>query len=131
MLGNNYANTYNPNIWKKCDECYEKAHNHNQHFDECFELCVHGEPKHCIDCDNEEIPIMTIKLSLDRYVEDRIATGGFLHAVLTNDLFGAMERADEFNRDDLYNIVKYIFNHIPGECYGSKAKVSKWLKGAK
>ena len=40
------------------------------------------------------IPVFT-KEALDRYVNDRIPTGGFLHAVLTDRLFDAVGRADK------------------------------------
>lgn len=68
-----------------------------------------------------------IKESLRMYVEHRIPTGGFLEAVLKNDLFGAYSRADLENTKRMQEIVVYIYNHIPIECYGSAEKVYRWL----
>lgn len=66
--------------------------------------------------------------SLKRYVEDRVKPGGFLTAVLCNDLFGAAERADKVNGTLLHNICMYIYWEIPDNCWGSKEKVEKWLR---
>jgi hypothetical protein len=67
------------------------------------------------------------KESLDRYVEHRIPTGGFLRAVLTNDLFGAVSRADQYNVVAIPDIVKYIYNQLPAGCWGSEEIVDRWL----
>lgn len=45
--------------------------------------------------------------------------GGFLQAVLSNDLFDAMDRADVYNRQHIYNIVRLIYNELPNSSYGS------------
>lgn len=70
-----------------------------------------------------------IKETLKRYVEDRCPTGGFLHAVLSNDLTEACARADMYNQVRLVEIVTYIYNDLPGNCWGSPEKVDKWLDG--
>ena len=72
------------------------------------------------------IPVFT-KEALDRYVNDRIPTGGFLHAVLTDRLFDAVGRADKENLAALRDIVTYIYNELPSDCWGSEAKVHNWL----
>ena len=61
------------------------------------------------------------------YVEDGIPTGHFLHAVLCNDLFEAMGRADMDSRVVLHEICEYVWNHLPGNCWGSAAKVTAWI----
>jgi len=68
------------------------------------------------------------KLGLDQYVKYRIPTGGFLHTVLSNDLMGAIEKADKENRDDIFEICQYIHNNLPVICYGSAKAVSEWLQ---
>ena len=73
-----------------------------------------------------QIPEHTYK-ALKRYVEDRIPTGGFLYAVLTNDLVGATGRADSENAKKLNGIVGFVYNEIPSGAWGSKEKVEKWL----
>lgn len=71
-----------------------------------------------------------IKESLDRYTKDRIPTGGFLTAVLENDLMGAMGRADHINRQRLPEICKYIYNELPSGIWGSREKVQNHLKNS-
>ncbi len=68
-----------------------------------------------------------IKESLDLYATIGQPTGGFLEAVLSNDLMGAMGRADEENRADLFEICGYVYNDIPAPCHGSPSKVREWL----
>lgn len=51
--------------------------------------------------------------SLKRYAEQRIPTGGFLQAVLENDLMQAFHRADEENCEALFHICAYIYNELP------------------
>ncbi len=68
------------------------------------------------------------KESIDAYVEDRRPTGGFLRAVLENDLVTAIGRADSGAIQNIRSIVNYIYNEIPGSCWGDKIKVKKWLR---
>jgi len=68
-----------------------------------------------------------VKETLERYVNDRCPTGGFLHAVLSNDLTEACARADMRNQRQLPEIVTYIYNNIPSISWGSPEKVEKWL----
>ena len=72
------------------------------------------------------IPPQT-KASIERYVAAHKPTGGFVHAVLSNDLSGAFRRADEENLANLYDIVDYCHWEIPGNCWGSPEKVAAWL----
>ncbi len=67
------------------------------------------------------------KASIDRYANDKVPTGGFLYAVLTNDLFEAVGRADHVNINCLPDICEYIYNNIPYNSWGSVDAVKKWL----
>ena len=67
--------------------------------------------------------------SLKRYMENQIATGGALRAILENDLFGAMSRLDSAHRDAIHSTVKWIYNQLPVAAYGTKKKVEVWLNG--
>ena len=67
--------------------------------------------------------------ALERYVDHRIPPGSFLRAVLCNDLFDAVARADLNNQYVLPLIVKYIYNELPGGCWGNAAIVDSWLEG--
>lgn len=68
-----------------------------------------------------------IRDSLALYVEHRIQPGGFLTAVLENDLREACGRADEENRHRLFDIVCYIYNELPAPCWGDRGAVHRWL----
>jgi|TARA_Y100000310_G_scaffold309003_1_gene352677 hypothetical protein len=67
--------------------------------------------------------------SIDRYINNKISGGDFLDAVFSNDLMESFARADEQNRQDMFEIVSYLYNHAPMECWGSREKVKLWLKG--
>lgn len=58
-------------------------------------------------------------------------TGDFLRAVLTNDLFEAVARADMHNRATLAEIVNYVRWNLPPECYGSSQKYDAWISKAR
>lgn len=62
-----------------------------------------------------------------RFVDDRIPPGGFLTAVLENDLKEAFSRADNESIAGMFEIVAYCYNEIPGVCWGSPEKVLAWL----
>jgi hypothetical protein len=70
-----------------------------------------------------------VKESLDAYAKEGRPTGGFLEAVLSNDLMGALGRADLQNRYDIFDICSYVYNHCPANCHGSPARVTLWLRG--
>ena len=61
--------------------------------------------------------------------------GDFLTAVLSNDLMGAVGRADDINRHRLFNYAAYFYNYAPPGSYGSPEAVRAWaaaggLRGA-
>lgn len=67
------------------------------------------------------------KEAIDRYVKDGCPTGRFLQFVLENDLTNSFGYADEESRDNIHDIVKYLYNQVPGTCWGSKEKVKNWF----
>lgn len=69
--------------------------------------------------------------ALRRYIYDRIPPGDFLLAVLSNDLLGAVSRADDLNRGKLVDIISYLYNEAPRFCWGSPQAVESWLKTRK
>lgn len=73
----------------------------------------------------DELPEHTL-WSINQYVEHGQAVGGFLQAVLSNDLFQAVARADLENRRSLPLIVRYVANRCPSMCHGSEQRVSDW-----
>jgi hypothetical protein len=60
------------------------------------------------------------KEAIDRWVADACPMGGFMTAVLENDLAMAMGKADEGARENLFDIIKYLWNECPAHCWGSK-----------
>jgi hypothetical protein len=66
------------------------------------------------------------KEAIDRWVADACPMGSFINAVLENDLAQALGRADEDARENLHDIVKYLYNQAPSSCWGSKEKVNQW-----
>lgn len=68
------------------------------------------------------------KQTIDNYVQYGLIPGGFVTAVLSNDLMEAVGRADSENRRDLYEICQYVRDTVPIDGRGSVQKVSSWLK---
>ena len=66
--------------------------------------------------------------AIHQYVDHKVPTGGFLEAVLSNDLAGAVGKADLENGRALAEIVKYVYNEIPADCWGSRDAYVSWLK---
>lgn len=66
--------------------------------------------------------------SIDAYVATGRPTGGFLEAVLSNDLMEALGRADSGAIDNLPHIVAYVYNEAPSGCWGSRERVREWIK---
>jgi hypothetical protein len=73
----------------------------------------------------DEIPEYTMS-ALKRYVVDGIHPGGFLMAVLENDLSRAVSAADDQNIKVIPQIACFIYNRVPAHCWGSREKVSAW-----
>lgn len=69
-----------------------------------------------------------IRDAMQRYIESRIPPGGFLTAVLSNDLAEAFARADHINRMRLHDIVSFLYNEAPSTCWGSPERVKRWLQ---
>ena len=63
-----------------------------------------------------------------RYIEHGIPPGDFLTAVICNDLFEAISRADDTNMRNLPAYIGYFYNKAPSECFGSKEKMDAWIK---
>ena len=60
----------------------------------------------------EAIPVH-LRGSIERYVENRIQPGGFMTAVLKNDLYNATCRADPESLKALPLIVRWFANNRP------------------
>ena len=74
-----------------------------------------------------EIPICTL-YGLIGHVCYGHSIGHFLTAVLTNDLVGAINRADKENLAALRQIVQFVYNELPSPCWGSLTAINEWHK---
>ena len=66
--------------------------------------------------------------SLRMYVEEGYDPGGFVTAVLCNNLIDAVSRADSVNINHLRDITMFVYNRMPGGSWGSKEKMAAWVK---
>lgn len=64
---------------------------------------------------------------MQRYIENGIGPGDFMFAVLSNDLMGAMGRADDVNLYALPEYGRFLYNDAPANCFGSKEAVIAWI----
>ena len=74
----------------------------------------------------DTIPPMIME-GLKNYVERGIPTGGFLEAVLANDLMAAVGGADPNSMMALPSIVSYVYMELPSTCHGSYKVYRAWL----
>jgi len=72
-----------------------------------------------------DIPDRLLK-PLYGHIEHGCPTGGFLQAVLSNDLKESLGRADEESRMVLFDIVTFLYNNAPAPCWDSPEKVKVW-----
>lgn len=62
------------------------------------------------------------------YLEKGIPPGHFMTALLSNDLMGAMGRADDINRHRIFDLCAFLYNQAPIGSYGSPEKFDDWIK---
>lgn len=62
-----------------------------------------------------------------RYLEEGIPPGGFLQAIIANDLKGAVGRADSENITRIGDYVTFFYNYAPSTSWGSQEKMDSWL----
>lgn len=67
-----------------------------------------------------------MQAGMRRYIEHGIEPGSFLFAVLSNDLMGAMGKADDVNLYALPDYGRFLYNNAPANCFGSKENVIAW-----
>lgn len=68
-----------------------------------------------------------MKSALSDYVEKGLPPGGFLTAVICNDLKEAVGRADSENLRNLPAFVRYFYNEAPSSCWGSTERLLAWV----
>lgn len=60
------------------------------------------------------------------YITQGVRPGSFLEAVIDNDLREACGRADLVNRRLVYEIVTFMHNHAPAQCWGREDACRDW-----
>jgi len=66
--------------------------------------------------------------TLTAYRDHGRPTGGFLQAVLENNLMEAMGRADHINRHMLFDICQWVYDYMPSVAWGDRERVTAWIK---
>ncbi|MGE0584150.1 MAG: hypothetical protein AB7O39_03345 [Flavobacteriaceae bacterium] len=69
-----------------------------------------------------------IRGGVKRYIEHGVEPGGFLTAVICNDLKGALGKADDINRTAIFEIVQFFYMDAPAICWGSPEAFSAWIE---
>lgn len=62
------------------------------------------------------------------YIEHGVRPGSFLTAVICNDLFKAVVRADYINKSWLKDWCLFFYHESPPDCYGSEQVMGAWIK---
>jgi hypothetical protein len=89
----------------------------NSHIAEMIERGRHLVPAHMWD-------------AVTGYYLHRYQPGSFLTALLSNDLMGAMGRADEENAARIKDWCTFLYNFTPAGSHGSPERVRAWLSPA-
>lgn len=66
------------------------------------------------------------RAGLREWIENGVVPGGFLCAVLENDLSRAVQRADMTNRKALPDYVTFLYTYAPRGSWGSPRNMEKW-----
>ncbi len=75
----------------------------------------------------EELPASLVS-GMRLYIEQGVQPGGFLTAVICNNLKESFMRADAFNQHLMFEIVKWMYNEAPSLCWGSPARMKHWIE---
>ena len=66
--------------------------------------------------------------AVERYLEQGIHPGGFMESVITNDLRGAIMRADSDNLRVLPDWIAWWMQYAPADSWGSYAAMHQWIE---
>lgn len=61
-----------------------------------------------------------------RYIEEGQLPGGFLQAVICNNLVEAFARADDINQQSLRDYANFLYNEAPASSWGSREAMEAW-----
>jgi hypothetical protein len=80
-----------------------------------------------LDFNDYNVPDHT-QTALTDYIERGIPVGGFLHAVLSNNLFDAVNKADSQNLPVLKDLTNWVSTQAPTGSWGAEALVLRWIQ---
>ena len=69
------------------------------------------------------------RAGMKRYIEEGTIPGGFLQAVISNNLVQALGQADSINKTRMHNYISFLYNEAPLSSWGSKEKMLAWHNG--
>ena len=69
-----------------------------------------------------------MRAAIQNYLEDGQRPGGFLTALLSNDLMEAFNRADPANPQPMRAWVHFLRNELPIDSYGSPENFNRWIE---
>ena len=79
------------------------------------------------DINYATVPVDYMAGALQRYMEYGIEPGSFLRAVLSNDLRGAVARADAMNGVVISEWVVWMEGNLPEAAWGSAERYYNWI----
>jgi hypothetical protein len=88
-----------------------------------------GYNQHVVDQIQWERIHEPLRGALQRYIEHGVLFGDFLYAMLTNNLTMTFQKADSENVKKVQEILTFIYQELPGPCWGSEERVESWVKG--
>lgn len=77
--------------------------------------------------DNDLFKSLPLGYALRDYVEKGYPLGGFLTALVSNNLVESFGRADLGNRACMFEYTSWLYSYAPQDCWGSLDKIDKWL----
>lgn len=60
------------------------------------------------------------------YIDKGVLPGDFLQALISGDLFEAIQRADAENALHIVEIARWFWAHAPALCFGKPAHMRRW-----
>ena len=69
-----------------------------------------------------------VREAIDNFVWNGIPPGGFVEAVLSNDLMRAMGQADVYSANAIGPICQYVYNAVPSLCHGSRERMKSHIE---
>ena len=79
------------------------------------------------EIDYSTVPVDYMAGAVQRYIENGFEPGSFLRALLSNDLRGAIARADAANIAKIPHWVVWMENNLPGGAWGSPESYEHWI----